>query len=58
MYKALNQGSVTDKQGRTYRFGLDTEIDAPKGSLDHCKDLKWINPEKVKSGEKPGKEKK
>jgi len=44
MYKAVNQGSVTNKEGRTFRFSLDSIIDAPKGSLGHCKDLKWINP--------------
>lgn len=45
MYKAITGGSVTDENGRLYRFSTGSNVDAPKGALDHCKALIWVGKE-------------
>lgn len=52
MYKAKNQGSVIIKGGQLIRYDAGSEIDLPKGSLDHCPDLEWIAPRKNAEGPK------
>jgi hypothetical protein len=42
MYKGLNRGSVIDSRGECIQFSPGSLIDAPQGSLDHCKQLQWI----------------
>ena len=49
MYKGTNQGSVANSRGRLFRFGPGTLIDEPKGSLDHCQYLEWVEKREVKN---------
>jgi hypothetical protein len=46
MYKGLNRGSVIDSRGECIQFSPGSLIDAPQGSLDHCRQLEWIEPVK------------
>lgn len=48
MYKAKLQGSTADSRGNLYRFSPGSLIDAPKGSLDHCTDVEWVEEKPVK----------
>lgn len=44
-YKAKNGGSTTGKSGRHYRFNMGQTVYAPKGELDHCNSVEWVEPE-------------
>lgn len=41
MYKAENGGSTVGKSGKRWLWNAGSNVDAPKGELDHVPELKW-----------------